>query len=151
MFSMAGESSGRYGGKLLNSASNIHRMLTMMGTFLYLLLPAIIGSSVFRDTKNNMHTILYSLPFTKKSYLFAKFLSALSIVLSILILLNVGLLLGTILPGVNPDLLLSFKASNFIQPFILFHLPNIIILSTVVFCAVVMSRNIYVGFMAYFY
>ncbi len=62
--------------KIVNSPMAINGMFNGLAIFLFFLFPSIIGASVYRDYKSNMHSILYSYPFTKVNYLSAKFLSS---------------------------------------------------------------------------
>ena len=146
IWGMAGESTERNGGLLLNSPYNIHRMANYLNIFIYFLLPTFIGASVYRDYKNNVHTFFYSFPFTKTNYLFAKFLSAFTIVFFIVAMIGTGFFIGTLMPGTNPELLGDFKWGAYIQPYLFFLLPNLILIGGVVFAVVVLSRNIYAGF-----
>ncbi|MFT6054287.1 MAG: ABC-2 type transport system permease protein, partial [Roseivirga sp.] len=51
--------------------------LTSLSVFLF---PSIIGVAVYRDYKSGMHSLLYSYPFSKANFLFAKFFSGVLIV-----------------------------------------------------------------------
>ena len=59
--------------KIVNSPINLNGLFNALTILIYFLFPSIIGVSIFRDFKSEMHTILYSYPFTKANYLFAKF------------------------------------------------------------------------------
>ena len=84
----------------------------MYGTFtnlLFFLFPLIIGVSINRDTKNEMHTLLYSLPIRKLSYLSAKFISAFLVVNVIMLSVGLGLIIGFRLPGDSEALVHDFN------------------------------------------
>ncbi|EMY80227.1 ABC-type transporter permease and M1 family peptidase domains [Psychroflexus gondwanensis ACAM 44] len=131
-----------------NSALAINGLINIIAVFLYFLLPSIIGASVSKDFKYDMHQVLYSYPITKFNYLFAKFLSALSIVIMIILFICFGLFLGTIFPGTNPKLFMDFDILNYVQPLLLIILPNLIFFGAVVFAVVTFSRNIFIGFIS---
>ena len=61
--------------RIANSAIEIFDMFNAMLVIMLILFPSIIGVAINRDYKSEMHTIMYSYPFTKTNYLFAKFLS----------------------------------------------------------------------------
>lgn len=146
MWGMGSEKASRFGGLELNSAYYILRIISYLNVFIYFLLPAIIGASVYRDFKDHVHTVLYSYPFTKRAYLFAKFLSSFTVVVVIVILLGLGCLLGTLMPGVNPALVADFNFWSYVQPYLLFIVPNLVLIGLIVFAVVTMTRNIYAGF-----
>ncbi|MBZ9652140.1 M1 family aminopeptidase [Psychroflexus montanilacus] len=131
-----------------NTASAINDILGGINVFLYFLLPSIVGASISKDFKYEMHQVLYSYPISKASYLFAKFLSALSIVLIIILFICLGIYLGSVFPGTNPDLFTDFNIWNYLQPLLLFVIPNMIFFGAVVFAVVTFSRNIFIGFIS---
>ena len=57
--------------RIVNSPSGVNNLLNGLTVFIFFLFPSIIGVSIYRDYKSEMHTILYSYPFTKANYLFA--------------------------------------------------------------------------------
>ncbi|WP_019037384.1 M1 family aminopeptidase [Psychroflexus tropicus] len=131
-----------------NTALAINDLINSLSVFLYFLLPSIIGASISKDFKYEMHQVLYSYPISKGSYLFAKFLSALSIIILIIFFICFGVHLGTVFPGTNPELFTEFDVWNYIQPLLLFVLPNMIFFGAVVFAVVTFSRNIFIGFIS---
>ena len=131
---------------IINSPFGINGMFSGMTLFMLFLLPSIIGVSVYRDYKSEMHTILYSYPFTKGSYLMAKFLSSFLMVLIIVAFMGLGLLIGFRLPGTNPDIITSFNALAYIQTYLLYIIPNMFLFGAIVFGVVTFTRNISAGF-----
>lgn len=129
-----------------NTAINIYTNINYLTILILFLLPAIIGNSVYRDYKSNMHYILYSYPFKKRGYLFAKFFSSFFIVLLIISMIGLGVILGTQVPGVNPNRLLPFNIWAYIQIYVVFLIPNIFLYGAIVFGVVTFSRNVYAGF-----
>ena len=110
----------------VNSASGINALLNEMTLYLYFLLPSIIGSTINKDYRYEMHSIMYSYPFKKWEYIFAKFLSGLFISIVIIIISAIGIMLGSVLPGTNPDLLGPFVMMNYVTPFLYYVIPNLI-------------------------
>ena len=117
--------------------------LTGLIIFLY---PSIIGVSIYRDYKSQMHTILYSYPFTKAEYLLAKFFSGIFIVHLIVLFTAIGISLGFNLPGTNPDLLTQFELKPYLDVYIIYILPNMLFTGAIVFGIVTFTRNISAGF-----
>lgn len=133
---------------MANSPISIFGFVNFFTKLLLLLLPAIVGDGIYKDFKNNFNNILYTYPFSKAHYLFAKFTSALLIVSILAFSVQIGLMVGTKLPTTNPAQLLSFDAAPYFQTFFVFVLPNLFLFSVIVFAVVLLSRNIYWGFIA---
>ncbi|GEM_PF-499990 len=145
---MAGESTDRFNGRVLNSASYIYDLMRKVMYLLFFLLPVIIGQSVHRDIAANVHPILNSYPITKNNYIWAKFLSSFTVLMLIVGFSMLGFFLATQMPWTNPELLKQFEPMAYLQVFGGFLLPNLLLLSILVFGVVLLSRNIYLGFVS---
>ena len=132
----------------VNSPIALNGLINGLSTFTYFLVPTIIGASIYRDFKYNMHTILFSYPFTKMDYLLGKFLSSLFIVILIVATIGVATYLASFLPGINQDLLGSYSTVAYLQIYCIFVIPNLFFYGVIVFAIVTISRNISVGFIA---
>lgn len=131
---------------MANSPIALNGMLNGLSVFIYFLLPSIIGASVYRDFKYNMHSILFSYPFTKWNYLMSKFFSSFFIVVIITLFVGLGAFLASFLPGVNPELLGPHRFLAYIQSYLIFVIPNLFFYGVIVFSVVTITRNISVGF-----
>ncbi|NAS30842.1 hypothetical protein GTQ40_07660 [Flavobacteriaceae bacterium R38] len=131
----------------LNSAVGIYGLLGIFAIFTYLLIPSIIGGTINRDFKNNMHHVLYSYPLTKLNYLLAKFSAGMLMTLFIILASVLGLTLGFYLPGANEELVGPFKLMNYLQPFLVYIIPNVFFYGAIVFAITAFIRNINIGFM----
>jgi len=76
----------------------------------------------------------------------AKYLSALLICIGMVAMLIIGYIVGAQMPWVNPALVQDFNPYAYGQIFGLFLLPNILLISVLIFGVVLLSRNIYAGF-----
>ncbi len=130
----------------VNNALSINGIISSISVFLYFMLPSIIGASVSKDFKHNVHHILFAYPIQKSSYLWAKFLSSFLVVLIIIFLIYLGIFLGTVFPFTNPDLVTDFNFLYYLQSFLYMVLPNVLFFGAVVFAVVAISRNIFAGF-----
>lgn len=130
----------------INAPLNIAGMLNALATFVYFLLPTIVGASVYRDYQCRVHEVLFSYPLTKRSYLPAKFLSGLFITLLVTLMCVVGFIVGQYMPNVNPDLIGPNNIWAYLQAYFMLVVPNILLFGLLVFAVVNYSRNIYVGF-----
>lgn len=132
--------------RIVNSPIGVNNLLNGLTIFIFFLFPSIIGVSIHRDFKSEMHTILYSYPFTKANYLFAKFLSGIVMVTIIVLSIAIGMMVGFRFPGTNPDLVGPLQLSTYVKAYVVFILPNILLFGAIVFAVVTFSRNIAAGF-----
>ena len=132
--------------RIVNSPIGVTGILNTLTIFIFFLFPSIIGVSIYRDFKSEMHTILYSYPFTKANYLFAKFFSAILVVSVIVIGIAIGMVIGFRFPGTNPEIITDFNALTYLKTYFVFILPNVLFFGAVVFAIVTFSRNIAAGF-----
>ena len=131
---------------VVNSPIGLSNLFNGLTTFIFFLFPSIIGVSIYRDYKSEMHTILYSYPFTKSNYLFAKFFSAITIVTLIVLVIGFGMVIGFRMPGTNSEIVGSFNLISYLQTYLIFILPNILFFGAIVFGVVAFTRNIAAGF-----
>jgi ABC-2 type transport system permease protein len=132
--------------KIVNSPIGVVGLFNGLTTFIFFLFPSIIGVSIYRDYKSEMHTILYSYPFSKVDYLFAKFLSGITIVTIITLVIGLGMIVGFRLPGTNEDIVGPIMLMAYLQAYFVYIIPNIFLFGAIVFAVVTFTRNIAAGF-----
>jgi ABC-2 type transport system permease protein len=132
--------------KIVNSPLGIVGLFNALTIFIFFLFPSIIGVSIYRDFKSEMHTILYSYPFTKANYLFAKFFSSIAVVTVIVLFIGIGMIIGFRLPGTNSDIVAPLNIYSYLKTYFVFILPNILLFGAIVFAVVAFTRNIAAGF-----
>lgn len=132
---------------IVNSAIAINGLLNEMNVILFFLLPSIIGGTIYKDFENEMHSVMFSYPFKKWEYLSAKFLSGLIITILVMLFAAFGIMIGSVLPGTNPELLGPFVLMNYVQSFIYYLIPNLIFYGAIVFAVVTFTRSVSVGFL----
>ncbi|OUR91173.1 hypothetical protein A9Q87_11500 [Flavobacteriales bacterium 34_180_T64] len=132
--------------RIVNSPIGVTGLFNGLTTFIFFLFPSIIGATIYRDYKSEMHTILYSYPFTKANYLFAKFFSGLTIVTIIVLAIGLGMFLGFRMPGTNGDIVGPFSFAAYFQSYFVYIIPNVLLFGAIVFAVVTFTRNIAAGF-----
>ncbi len=132
--------------RIVNSPIGVNGLFNALAIFIFFLFPSIIGVSIYRDYKSDMHTILYSYPFTKANYLFAKFFSAIVVVSLIVVSIAIGMMIGFRFPGTNPEIVGPLHLETYAKTYLLFILPNVLLFGAIVFAIVTFSRNIAAGF-----
>jgi ABC-2 type transport system permease protein len=130
----------------VNSAITIYGMIGTLLILLYFLLPTLIGGTLQRDYSNNMHHVLYSYPMTKINYLLAKFFAGFSMAMIIVLGCVLFITIGFYLPGANEDNLGPFKLINYLQPFLVYTIPNVFFYSVIIFSITAFFRNLNAAF-----
>ncbi|MDD7913112.1 ABC transporter permease/M1 family aminopeptidase [Polaribacter ponticola] len=132
--------------RIVNSPIGVTGLLNALTIFIFFLFPSIVGVSIYRDFKSEMHTILYSYPFTKANYLFAKFFSSIVIVSLIVLVIAFGMIIGFRFPGTNSEIVGPLNVITYLKTYVVFILPNVLLFGAIVFAVVAFTRNIAAGF-----
>ncbi|MCG1036376.1 ABC transporter permease/M1 family aminopeptidase [Polaribacter sargassicola] len=132
--------------RIVNSPIGVTGLFNAFTILIFFLFPSIIGVSIYRDYKSEMHTILYSYPFTKANYLFAKFFSGIVVVSAIVLVIAFGMIIGFRFPGTNSDIVGDFNITTYLTTYLVYILPNVLFFGAVVFAIVTFSRSIAAGF-----
>lgn len=131
-----------------NSSYKLYYIINFINQLMLFIIPTIIGMSIYRDYSSRMYRFLYAYPFNKRDYLLAKFSSAFTIVFIISLATGLGAFIGTIMPGVNKNALKAFEIIDYLHIYFIYTLPNVLLMSIIVFAIVTFSRNIFIGFIA---
>ncbi len=130
------------GGKnLANSPYNIHIALSAMISFSVFIVAAIMGVPVYRDFEHNTHSIFFTKPIGKGSYLWGRFLGSFVVLVAILLALALGMLAAQWLPGIDSEKYGPFRLYPYIHPYLVTILPNSLLVSALFFCLVALTRN----------
>ncbi len=132
--------------RLVNSPFEVNYMLQYFGKLMLFLLPAIIGATIYKDYKNNTHSVLYSYPIKKSDYLYGKFFSGLLLVFIIAFCAGLAMIAAEHVPGLHETKIGTFNIYGYLQALFIFILPNLLFHGAIVFAVVTYFRNIYVGF-----
>ena len=132
----------------INTPFVLNSIIEQINKLLYFLFPSIIGASIYRDYKYDVHHLLYSYSFTKTSYLLGKFLSAFLITFIISVCIGLGLYLATLIPFANPQSVGPNLFWNYAQVYLYNVLPNMLFIGMIVFVVTTLSRSVYVGFVS---
>lgn len=85
-----------------------------------------MGQSVYRDYDSGIHPLVFSTPVSKAKYLGSRFLGAVLVHLYLYAGLTAGLVLGAAAPWVDPSQLGAFRPMAYLQPYLLYLLPNLL-------------------------
>ena len=131
-----------------NSPHEINFIIQYFNKLYLFLLPAIIGASIYKDYKDNVHSILYSFPIQKRDYFFGKFTSSFCIVILISLAGAIGMIAAEFLPDLDPKKMGEFSLGGYLQVYLVYVIPNLFFYGAIVFAVVSRFRNIYAGFMS---
>jgi len=129
-----------------NSPLAVNSLINGFSQLLNFIIPTVIGATVYRDYKYNVHSVLYSYPFSKRDYLAGKFLSGMLITIIISLGIGLAFIIASVLPFANQELMGPFRLWAFIQSYVLFVIPNIFFIGAIIFLLVTLTRNVYIGF-----
>src|ERR1035437_7314597 len=132
----------------INSASAIADILNGLNadSIGAIILITIIAPAVYKDFQYNMHPMLLTKPITKAGYLFGRFLAAFLVALFVLMGTVLGHMITCTFPGIDAEKLGAFNLMNYLQPFILFVIPNTLLVGAIFFSLVTFSRNMIAGY-----
>lgn len=132
----------------INSANAIAGILNGLSTDIIgaIILITIIAPAVYKDFQYNMHPLLFTKPISKFGYLFGRFTAAFLVAMFVLTGTVLGHMITCALPGIEAEKLGAFHIVNYVQPFILFVVPNTLLVGAIFFSLVTFSRNMIAGY-----
>ena len=100
---------------------------TLFLSLLGLILTApFMGQAVYRDYESGIYPLIFTTPIGKAKYLGSRFLGAFLVHLYLYAGLTGGLMLGTVMPWVDPSQFGAFRPMAYLQPYLLYVLPNLL-------------------------
>lgn len=109
---------------------------------MFILLPAVVGASLYKDYKSQAHQIIYSFPITRGPYLLSKVTASLFILFCLSLLVILGWMGAEQLEGLNPNLKGPFNPGAYLQTFLWYIVPNWIGFGFMTFAMVMQTRKI---------
>jgi ABC-2 type transport system permease protein len=97
--------------------------LSLLG---FILTAPFMGQSVYRDYDSGIYPLVFTTPISKAQYLGSRFLGAFIVHLYLYAGLTGGLMLGTVMPWVDPGQFGEFRLMAYLQPYLLYVLPNLL-------------------------
>lgn len=133
---------------VINSASTIAGVLNGINTDIIgaIILISIIAPAVYKDFQYNMHPLIFTKPITKFGYMFGRFSAAFLIALFVLSGTIIGHMITCSFPGIEAEKLGPFSIMNYVQPFLIFVIPNTLLVGAIFFSLVTFSRNMIAGY-----
>ncbi|MGP8214923.1 MAG: M1 family aminopeptidase [Bacteroidia bacterium] len=148
-FESASISFGGGGGKVLIDSPYSVALYTYLLDYLgIIIVAAMVAGPVYRDFEYNTHSLFFTKPITKWEYLGARFLGSCTMALLVLGGIACGLIVGTKMPFIDADKVGAFHLVNYLYPYFLFVIPNLLFIGMIFFMLATLTRNmlpVYVG------
>ncbi|WP_413165409.1 hypothetical protein ACL6C3_03580 [Capilliphycus salinus ALCB114379] len=130
----------------VNSPSQIFQTTIWYSIFGILAASAFVAETFVRDTNYRMEALILATPIRKWDYLATRFIAAFGMTLFAFSSYLPGMILGTMMPGLNPFALGPFRPDAYVFSYILFILPNLFLVSAIAFCLAAKTRSIAVTY-----
>lgn len=112
----------------------------ILGLVNSIILVAVMATAIQKDYQYQTHPFFFTKPITKSGYFLGRFVAALCVALFVfsgqLLGYGIGCLFGAGTPFMGP-----FHAINFIQPFVLFTVQNVLLLGVIIFSITTYTRS----------
>ena len=135
-------------GSYLNAPKSVAIASLISGMVGLLVTAALFGDAATRDVQTMMHPLLYTTPLRKREYLGGRFLGALVVNAVLLLGIPIGLLLGSLMPYMAEDKFGPFIPGGYVQAYVVFLLPNLLLTGSVLFTAAALSRRVLPAYLA---
>ncbi|RQO29916.1 hypothetical protein DBR32_15180 [Taibaiella sp. KBW10] len=130
---------------IFNSAYSVSNLLVGLSSNVFgllnsIVLVSIMATAIQKDYEYNTHALFFTKPISKSSYFFGRFLAAFVLGLFVMSGYIVGYFLG-LLPGIGHSMVGPFELMSFLQPFLIFTVPNVFLLGIIFFSLTTFTRK----------
>ena len=147
----AGLEIGSEGGLLENAAFATLRNYMLVSIFYMFVTTAFVANAVIRDDETGFGPIMRSTSITRLDYLIGRFIGAFTIAALCLMLIPIGIWLGTLMPWADPQTIGPNRLADHVYAYFVIALPNILIHSAIFFALATITRSMmgtYLGIVA---
>jgi ABC-2 type transport system permease protein len=128
-----------------NSALSVANLLVglndnIMGLVNGVILVAIMATAIQKDYEYNTHALFFTKPISKAAYFFGRFTGAFIIGLFVFSAQVIGYYFGC-LAGAGTSLMGPFSLMNYLLPFLIFSVPNLLLLGAIFFSVTTFTRS----------
>jgi ABC-2 type transport system permease protein len=124
-----------------NAPEILDGFLSMLSHFGLLITAAVFGQAVHQDIETGVAPMLFTTGIRKTSYLAGRFLGAFIFSSLLFSAIGLGLLLGTLLPSLDPELFGPNRLSYYLWPYAITVLPNLLFTGAVFFALAASLRS----------
>jgi ABC-2 type transport system permease protein len=130
-----------------NAPLNVAGFTLLSGFVGVLITAALFGDAGSRDTLSGMHPLFYAAPLRKHEYLGGRFAGAFAVNALLLLAIPLGMIGITLSGAVPADWLIPFRPASYIQAYLLFLLPNLLVNAAILFALTVLSRRAFPSYL----
>ena len=156
-FAAAGSDHIRIGGGIGNTHRNapfvVVQMLTFFAVLGMFLITVFVAGAALRDFDAGTAELFFATPLSRRAYLGGRFAAGYVAAVGVLIVVAFGLLLGVMMPWVDPARLGPTSAGAYAYAFAVAVLPDLFFLSALMFLLATLTRSMlstYIGVIAFF-
>jgi ABC-2 type transport system permease protein len=139
--SVEGFELGSEGGLLKNAACATLRDYVLVSVFFMFVTTSFVANVIIRDDETGFGPIIRSTRITKFEYLMGRFLGAFAVAAAGMLLVPLGMWLGSIVPWADATNLGPIRLGDHLYAYFLFALPNLFIHAAIFFALATMTRS----------
>ncbi|WP_207432951.1 ABC transporter permease/M1 family aminopeptidase [Sabulibacter ruber] len=135
-----------------NSPYQINWVITILSWFGVLVTSAMMGNPVYRDFEHKTHSLFFTTPISKWSYLGGRFWGSFLVTLLVFSGIAFGYIFASavapLFPSVEASRFGPFNVMSYVQPFLLIVIPNLLLTGAIFFTLGTLTRNmlaVYIG------
>ncbi|HLL83655.1 MAG TPA: hypothetical protein VK420_13410, partial [Longimicrobium sp.] len=132
----------------MNSPERVTITTGIVGMLGMLVTAALFGDAATRDFSSGMHPLVFTSPLRKAEYLGGRFLGALAVNAVLLLGVPLGQIAAASMPYMDPQMFGPFRAEGYVQAYLLFLLPNLVLGGAVLFTVAALSRQMLPAFLS---
>ena len=144
---------GAIGNVNRNAPFVITQILAIMSLIGVFVTTAFVAGAVLRDYELRTHEMFFALPVTKTAYVGGRFLGAFAAAILVFVPVALAIALGGMMPWLEVERVGPFMPAAYINAFLFFVVPNLLLMSAVFFGLATLTRSMmgtYVGLVAFF-
>ncbi|KQQ33895.1 hypothetical protein ASF61_12100 [Duganella sp. Leaf126] len=134
-------SSIAFGASAIDAPRSLMLTVSALGSLGVIVIAAMMGRSVQQDFEHEMQHFFFSAPIAKHQYMFGRFIGAYLTLAVIFTSILLGVWLGSLLPGIDPERLSHPGPLAYALPYLIVILPNIFIFGAVFFMLAALTRR----------
>lgn len=137
---------GDTGNVYKNAPYVIAQYTTILGIFGMVMVTAFMNSAALRDYQQKFDQIIFSTPVDKASFIFGRFLGGYLAAIVPFLGVFAGVLLGSAMPWIEAERVGPLIPQAYLNSFLIFVVPNTLIIGAVVFALAITFRNVIISF-----
>ena len=107
-----------------------------------IVMAAIMGQAVYQDFLYQTHTLFFTSPISKFTYLAGRFIGSFAVLAIVFSSIGLGAWIGTLMPFVEQSMFGPNRFLAYLQPYLVIVLPNMLFIGVVFFSLAALTRRI---------